>query len=331
MMLPDDTNVMGNVHGGTILKLMEQAGHIVSMRHCNKKEEGKEDRPPLVTALARMNHTDFYQPMHVGEIAHVQAAVTYASKRSIEVTVDVWAENPLTGGQRHTNSARLWYVAVPANVPQFSKELHAQDVPMVTGLGQQEMVAGKERYEEQKRTRELEDRILGNEGIGEATPIEAEPGTANASATTLVNVVSSSDCLLTGHMMGGVLMKIMDTAGGICSAKHCKSLAVTACMDAVNFHTPILVGELVTTRAKVVFTSKRSLVIEVVCEAEGLRTGSSRVTSTAYFTFVSLDNRMKAQDVPPLKLTTDEERRKYDILQELYERKKEQRKKNATK
>ena len=325
MMFPDDTNSMGNVHGGTILKLMEQAGSIVSTRHCNNKQRNPNG-PPLVTALARMNQTDFYQPMYVGEIAHVKAAVTFTSRRSIEVTVDVWAENALTGVKRHTNSARLWYIAVPANVPQYSKVLHPQEVPQLTHPSEEEAAAGEKRYREQKQARELEDHMFGTEELSQSsTDTPATLGTVAASETTLMTSVVPSDCLQTGHMTGGALMKIMDTAAGICSVKHCRSLAVTVCMDAVNFHTPILVGELVTTRARVVFTSKRSLVVEVVCEAEGLRTNCSRVTNTAYFTFVSLNKHMSAIDVPPLKISNEVEEKKFSYLKQLYEKKKRQR------
>ena len=324
MMLPDDTNAMGNVHGGTILKLMEQAGHIVSMRHCNNAEKNSNN-PPLVTVLARMNQTDFYQPMYVGEVAHVHAAVTHTSKQSIEVSIDVWAENALTGTRRHTNSARLWYVAVPANVTNYAKDFEPQRVPQLTRISKEEKELGRRRYEEQKKARKIEDDMFSG---GESEAINehnAEVGNCGVSATTLVNVVTSSDCSQTGHMMGGALMKIMDTAAGICTAKHCRSLAVTACMDAINFHTPVLVGDLVTTTAKIVFTSKRSLVVEVICEAEGLRTGSRRITNTAYFTFVSLNKSMKAQDVPPLKLVSQNEERKFALMKKIYERKKQQR------
>ena len=324
MMLPDDTNPMGNVHGGTILKLMEQAGMIVSMRHCNQGVDNTRGSP-LVTVLARMNHTDFYQPMYVGEIAHVHAAVTYTSNRSIEVSVDVYAENPINSTRRHTNSARLWYVAIPANINRKMKKFEPQEVPQLTGLSEEEIAAGKKRYEDQKWSRKVEEGMFTSESTDFNSSDSAEPGTVAASTTTLVNPVTPSDCLQTGHMMGGALMKIMDTAAGICAVRHSHSLAVTACLDAINFHGPVLLGELVTTKAKVVFTSKRSMVIEVVCEAEGLHTGSARITNTAYFTFVSLDSNCKALDVRPLKLMSPAEEKKFASMKELYEKKKKDR------
>ena len=149
-MLPDDTNPLGNVHGGTILKLIEQAGAIVSGRHCNTTSD--EEKIPLVTVLARVEHMDFYQPMYVGEIAQLHAAVTYTSPHSVEVTVDVWAENVLTGRRRHTNTATLWYVAFPTTGNDLMVKV--SPVPQLKGLSSEAASAGLKRYKAQKSSRE---------------------------------------------------------------------------------------------------------------------------------------------------------------------------------
>ena len=67
-MLPDDTNPLGNVHGGTILKLIEQAGAVVSARHCNSVNDSGKTPVPLITVLARVEHMDFYEPMYDAEV-----------------------------------------------------------------------------------------------------------------------------------------------------------------------------------------------------------------------------------------------------------------------
>ena len=150
---PDDTNPMGNVHGGTILQLIEQAGFIVSTRYCNSSD----NKPSLLCVLARVDHMDFLKPMYVGELAHVQAAVTYTSKHSIEVTLDVWAENVLSGKLRHTNSATLWYVAIPSNVSKYERQFKPVEVPPLEGLTLEEREAGDNRYKKQKTSRVIED------------------------------------------------------------------------------------------------------------------------------------------------------------------------------
>lgn len=119
-------------------------------------------------------------------------------------------------------------------------------------------------------------------------------------------------------------MKMMDTAAGICSVRHCNTLAVTASLDGINFHEPVLNGELVFVTAQLIFTSSKSMIVEVVVEAEGMNTGR-RLTTSANFTFVSLDKFGKANEVPHLKITNAEEQRKHDIMKNIYEQRKAER------
>ena len=324
IMLPDDTNFMGNVHGGTILKLIEQAGYIVAIRHCNTKNKS---RVPLTTVLARVEHMDFHKPIYVGEIGQVQAAVTYTSPHSIEVTVDVWAENTLTGVRRHTNSARLWYVAVMSDVGLYEKPLKPMPVPQLDSLSQEELDAGRRRYEMQKEARKT--KILNDKPrhFEHSESDMHELHTVLSSQTTLSHVVLPSDCSATGHMLGGALMKMMDTAAGICSMRHCKTPAVTVSLDAINFISPIFTGDLVFVTAKIIFTSSKSMTVEVHVEAEGLRSESPRrVTNHALFTFVSVDKKGKASEVPQLKLSNQEEENKFEEMKRVYEARKKERK-----
>ena len=323
MMLPDDTNSMGNVHGGTILKLIEQAGYIVATRHCNSNNKS---RVPLTTILARVEHMDFHKPMYVGEIGQVQAAVTYTSPHSIEVTVDVWAENTLTGVRRHTNSARLWYVAVTSDIGLYEKPLKPMPVPQLSTLSKEEFEAGRRRYEMQKearKTKMLNDKLRHFEhSQSDMHDLHSVP----ASQTTLTNVVLPSDCATSGHMLGGALMKMMDSAAGICSIRHCRTPAVTISLEAINFISPIFNGDLVFVTAEIIFTSAKSMTIEVHVEAEGLRSESPRrVTNHALFTFVSIDENGKARDVPKLKLSNQEEENKFEEMKRIYEARKKER------
>lgn len=327
MMLPDDTNPMGNVHGGTILKLIEQAGHVVASRHCNVATSS-ERSSSLTPVLARVEHMDFHNAMFVGEVAQVQAKVTYTSAHSIEVTVDVWAENTLTSTRRHTNSARLWYVAIPSKVGPYEGNFQPAPVPQLTGLSETETEAGRNRYETQKRSRA---RAVSYELTKYNTTDIDVPHTVPHSRATLSSIVLPSDCATTGHMVGGALMKMMDSAAGISSVRHCRTLAVTACLDAINFYSPIFNGDLVFVTSEIVFTSTKSLVVEVRVEAEGLSSGSRRVTNDAFFTFVSLGKMGKAVAVPPLILRNDKERAKFEQMRIMYENRKKERQKQTNK
>ena len=274
IMLPDDTNPMGNVHGGTILKLIEQAGHVVSSRHCNRRKE--EGDPPITTVLARVEKMDFHEPMLVGEIAQLQAAVTYTSPHSLEVTVDVWAENVISGERRHTNTAYLWYVAIrsdcntenistrPTNI--YNLKRLVTSIPQLEGVSEASIKAGEMRYQAQRKSREKNSAHHSKAPPPTHTyhyPDAVGEHTVMASQTTLANIVLPSDCAVTGHMMGGALMKMMDNAAGICAARHCRSRVVTASIDVIDFHEPITNGEMVFVTARITFVSNKSMEIEV--------------------------------------------------------------------
>ena len=104
VMFPVDANMAGNVHGGTIMKLIDTAGGIAAHRHC---------RTNVVTAS--MDRLDFHQPVFIGELVVLRASINYTGRTSMEVGVRVDAENLMTGEVRHTNSAYLTMVALDEN------------------------------------------------------------------------------------------------------------------------------------------------------------------------------------------------------------------------
>jgi uncharacterized protein (TIGR00369 family) len=101
VMLITDANPWGNVHGGTIMKLVDTAGAIAAHRH---------GRLRVVTA--EMDSMRFLSPVHVGDLVTIRAQVTAVWDTSLETAVDVEAENVLSGERRHTSSAYLVYVAL---------------------------------------------------------------------------------------------------------------------------------------------------------------------------------------------------------------------------
>ena len=104
MMNPEHANPLGNVHGGWILKLIDEAGGIVASRHA---------RAPAVTV--EIDSVNFCQPVHVGNLVHVRARITRSWRTSMEIEAVVEAENLLTGERRVTSVAYLVYVALDAS------------------------------------------------------------------------------------------------------------------------------------------------------------------------------------------------------------------------
>jgi uncharacterized protein (TIGR00369 family) len=116
LMQPEHANNLGNVHGGWVMKLVDEAGALACMRHAQRR---------VVTVA--IDQMVFRQPIRIGELVLLNAEVTYAGRSSMEAEVQVTAENPITGEQTHTNTAYLVYVALdrnghPAPVPSLFAE-----------------------------------------------------------------------------------------------------------------------------------------------------------------------------------------------------------------
>lgn len=101
LMLPEDANYMGNVHGGVIMKLVDNTAGLCAMRHAQNQ---------VVTVA--IDSMTFYSPVHVGNVLTLSASLNWVGRSSMEVGVRVVAENPLTGECTHTNTAFLVYVAL---------------------------------------------------------------------------------------------------------------------------------------------------------------------------------------------------------------------------
>jgi acyl-CoA hydrolase len=98
---PSDANAAGFVHGGTVMKLCDEAAAAAAIRHASSR---------VVTAA--VDRMTFLQPVHVGDLLTLQASVNAVWRTSMEVGVRVLSENPRSGEVRHTNSAYITMVAV---------------------------------------------------------------------------------------------------------------------------------------------------------------------------------------------------------------------------
>ncbi|XP_027872215.1 cytosolic acyl coenzyme A thioester hydrolase isoform X1 [Xiphophorus couchianus] len=306
VMLPDDANIMGNVHGGIILKMIEEAGSIVGTRHCNAQNGDR-----CLAALVRVEKTEFLSPVFIGEVVHVSAEITYTSKHSLEVQVKVIAENILTGAKKLANKAALWYV--PCSLQNVDK---ITEVPPIEYASAEKEEEGRKRYEAQKIDR-METKARGEEVMPpRPNPEDAakERHTVGFSQSSLIHLVGPSDCTVVDFVYGGVAMKLMDEVAGIVAARHCNTNIVTASVDAINFHRKIRKGCVVTVTGRLTFVSNRSMEIEVLVDADSLmekQIGKYRAVS-AFFTFISLDKENKPLNVPPLKIEGDDEQKRFE-------------------
>jgi uncharacterized protein (TIGR00369 family) len=138
-----------------------------------------------------------------------------------------------------------------------------------------------------------------------------EVRTVKDSRVILAQTMGISDSNLAGAVHGGVIMKLVDTAGGIAAVKYCRGPVVTAAIDEMSFIEPVNLGDLVTVTASVNGVGRTSMEVGVRVETENVMTGIRAHTSTAYLLYVALDPvTRRPREVPRLNAETPEETRR---------------------
>jgi acyl-CoA hydrolase len=147
-----DANLAGFVHGGTVMKMCDEAAGIAAIKHSGRR-----------AVTAAMDRMAFLHPVHVGELLTCSACVNAVWRTSMEVGVRVEAENPVSGEKRHTSTAYLTLVALddegrPAPAPPLSAETETEQ--------------RRQREAELRRRNRLAEReqILSGRGEPEAAP-----------------------------------------------------------------------------------------------------------------------------------------------------------------
>ncbi len=135
MILPNDTNTLGNLLGGRLMHFIDLVGAIAAFRH---------SRSHVVTAS--MDHIDFIAPVHVGDLLILKSSCNRAFRTSMEIGVKAEVENTMAGVRRHVASAYLTFVAVDAQGRKVP-------VPQLEPRTEEE----KRRYEDAGRRRKLRD------------------------------------------------------------------------------------------------------------------------------------------------------------------------------
>jgi len=141
LMQPEHANLRGDVHGGWIMKLVDEAGALAAMRHAQARV--------VTVAIDQMR---FHEPIRIGDLVVLEAEVTYVGRTSLETRVQVIAENPVTGERSHTNTAYLVYVALdeagqPRPVPPLVAETEAERRRLQAGRERQAYRLGQREQE----------------------------------------------------------------------------------------------------------------------------------------------------------------------------------------
>jgi acyl-CoA hydrolase len=136
LMMPEHANMLGTVHGGVIMKLVDEVAAICAMRHAQH-----------TCVTLSVDSMTFRSAVQVGQVIQLDACVHYVGNTSMEIGVEVLAEDPIRGVVTHTNSAFLVFVAIgqdgsPVEVPRLILE---------TDQDREDFAAGSERQGARKR------------------------------------------------------------------------------------------------------------------------------------------------------------------------------------
>ena len=165
MIFPNDTNTLGNLMGGNLMRLMDVVGAICAQKHSNR-----------IVVTASVDNVSFKEPIPLGSVVTLQAKVTRAFSSSMEVVIDVWAENIPAQERVTTNKAFFTFVAVdqsgrPIDVPQTITETQEEKELFDGALRRRQLrlvLAGRMKPEEAVELRTLK---LGNKiKLPQSTP-----------------------------------------------------------------------------------------------------------------------------------------------------------------
>lgn len=132
------------------------------------------------------------------------------------------------------------------------------------------------------------------------------------SQSEMTELVLPNDTNTLGNLLGGRLMHFIDLVGAMAAYRHSRAHVVTASMEHIDFIAPVHVGDLVILKASVNRAFQTSMEVGVKAWVENAMAGTRRHVSSAYLTFVAIDENGRRLPVPPLVTETDDELRRYE-------------------
>ena len=286
---PEHAGAPGQIHGGRMMQWITQAGTMAAARVARG-----------TVLLGAMDDIDFLHPVKVGEIAILRARVEYIGTSSLEVGVRVWAENVASGARAVTLNSHLVFVSVdeqerPRAVRSKIEPRDAAEQVLVEAAQARRAQRLTRFAQKQARLRDID------------TSADEEFQWRFESARSVL----PEDALFGNMMFPGKMLMELDEAGGILSMRYCKGLVMTACLDAMDFYTPISTHEVVTFKAGLNYVGSSSLEVGVKVLAEQPWSGEVRHACTAYLTYVHLGGDLRPQACRPFTPRTEGERRRW--------------------
>ena len=287
---PEHAGAPGQIHGGRMMEWITKAGTLAASRVARGH-----------VVLGAMDDIDFLHSVKVGQIAILRAQVEYVGTSSLEVGVRVWAENVQTGERAVTLNSHLVFVKVGEDV---------RPRPVGDTIAPQDAAeAGLVDAARQRREQRLARFAQKQARLADVAP---EPEEDVRWRFESARSVLPEDALFGDTMFVGKMLVAVDEAGGILSMRYCRGLVMTACLDAMDFYSPIYTHEVVTFKAGINYVGTASLEVGVKVLAEVPWSGEVRHACTAFLTFVHLGLDLRPRPCPPFTPATPGERRRWD-------------------
>jgi acyl-CoA hydrolase len=285
---PEHAGAPGQIHGGRMMQWIAQAGTMAAARIAHG-----------TVVLGAMDDIDFLHPVRVGQIAVLRAQVEYVGTSSLEVGVRVWGEDVTTGRRTVTLNSHLVFVHVDENAKPLP--VTARVEPRDAAEAALVEAARMRREQRLARFADRTRRVAETEIDDEALQWRFESARS----------VLPEDALFGNMMFPGKMLMEVDEAGGILSMRYCRGLVMTACLDAMDFYTPIWSHEVVTFKAGLNHVGTSSLEVGVKVLAEQPWSGEVRHACTAYLTYVHLGEDLRPRPCRPFAPGTEAERRRW--------------------
>jgi acyl-CoA hydrolase len=286
---PEHAGAPGQIHGGRMMQWIAQAGTMAA---------GRVARGTVV--LGAMDDIDFLHPVKVGQIAILKAQVEYVGTSSLEVGVRVWGEDVVTGERTVTLNSHLVFVSVDEDAK-----------PRPVGARIEPSDAAEAALVEAARARREQRLARFADRARRVTDLDDDGDTELSWRFESARSVLPEDALFGNMMFPGKMLMELDEAGGILSMRYCKGFVMTACLDAMDFYTPIWTHEVVTFKAALNYVGTSSLEIGVKVLAEKPWTGEVRHACTAFLTYVHLGPDLRPRPCRPFTPGTAAERRRW--------------------
>jgi acyl-CoA hydrolase len=282
VIFPKDTNELGLATAGVILKNVDIAASLTAARHCGRN---------IVTAS--LDRMDFIYPARLWEVVSTHCRMTATWKTSMEVQVQVNAENVFTGECRRVALGYLVFVAVDHEshktcpVPPLTLES-----PEEKRLGAKAEIRRQERLAERRQTGEKARVLIDDSDFPEQ----------------VARTMTTDDANINHNVFGGIILELVHQAGEKAAIRQVNGPMIAVRQDRMNFEQPAYIGEEVRARALVTRVWRTSLEVQVEVTARDYKTGEERLVANSYLVFVGQNPDGTPKPVLPYEPRTEKQR-----------------------